>query len=132
MARRVNYAATARGAPPVFFLVFPTGTHQLATCFGVPTLVALSLVSVRRLLARPGERGGYVVDSVSDPDDDPDTENPIHLPRVLPQRSPENPLWQEPGDPDSTEKVGLYAIVTFQYSSTILSQVSYHIQYLFF
>jgi hypothetical protein len=28
--------------------------------------------------------------------------------------------------------VGLYSIVTFQYSSTTLYQVSYHIQYLFF
>ena len=29
-------------------------------------------------------------------------------------------------------KVGLHPIVTFQYSSTTLYQVSYHIQYLFF
>jgi hypothetical protein len=29
-------------------------------------------------------------------------------------------------------RVGLYPIVTFQYSSTTLYQVSYHIQYLFF
>jgi hypothetical protein len=29
-------------------------------------------------------------------------------------------------------EVGLYPIVTFQYSSTTLCQVSYHIQYLFF
>lgn len=100
----VNYAATARGVPPVFFLVFPTGTHQLATCFGVPTLVALSLVIVRRLLALPGERSGYIVDSVSDPDDDPDTEESIYLPQVLLHRSPENPLQQEPGDLDSMEK----------------------------
>jgi hypothetical protein len=28
--------------------------------------------------------------------------------------------------------LGLYPIVTFQYSSTTLYQVSYHIQYLFF
>ena len=28
--------------------------------------------------------------------------------------------------------VGLYPIVTFEYSSTTLYQVSYHIQYLFF
>jgi hypothetical protein len=104
LVRRVNYAATARGVPPVFFLVFPTGTHQLATCFGVPTLVALSLVIVRRLLALPGERSGYIVDSVSDPDDDPDTEESIYLPQVLLHRSPENPLQQEPGDLDSMEK----------------------------
>ena len=30
------------------------------------------------------------------------------------------------------EAVGLYPIVTFQYSSTTSYQVSYHIQYLFF
>jgi hypothetical protein len=29
-------------------------------------------------------------------------------------------------------RIGLYPIVTFQYSSTTLYQVSYHIQYLFF
>ena len=29
-------------------------------------------------------------------------------------------------------QVGLYPIVTFQYSSTALYQVSYHIRYLFF
>ena len=29
-------------------------------------------------------------------------------------------------------RLGLYPIVTFQYSSTTLSQVSYHIQHLFF
>jgi hypothetical protein len=29
-------------------------------------------------------------------------------------------------------RLGIYPIVTFQYSSTTLYQVSYHIQYLFF
>jgi hypothetical protein len=29
-------------------------------------------------------------------------------------------------------RLGLYPVVTFQYSSTALYQVSYHIQYLFF
>jgi hypothetical protein len=29
-------------------------------------------------------------------------------------------------------EIGLYPIITFQYSSTTLFQVSYHIQYLFF
>jgi hypothetical protein len=33
---------------------------------------------------------------------------------------------------DVVWEVGLYPIVTFQYSSTTLYQVSYHIQYLFF
>jgi hypothetical protein len=35
-------------------------------------------------------------------------------------------------DPSHSPEVGLYPIVTFQYSSTTLCQVSYHIQYLFF
>jgi hypothetical protein len=34
--------------------------------------------------------------------------------------------------PDLGLRVGLYPIVTFQYSSTTLYQVSYHIRYLFF
>ena len=33
---------------------------------------------------------------------------------------------------NDADQVGLYPIVTFQYSSTTLIQVSYHIQYLFF
>jgi coatomer protein complex subunit gamma len=40
----------------------------------------------------------------------------------------ENVTMQMEGD----EEVGLYPIVTFQYSSTTLYQASYHIQYLFF
>ena len=33
---------------------------------------------------------------------------------------------------DRMVRLGLYPIVTFQYSSTTLFQISYHIQYLFF
>jgi hypothetical protein len=39
---------------------------------------------------------------------------------------------RHPALPPRAEDLGLYPIVTFQYSSTTLYQVSYHIQYLFF
>ena len=50
-------------------------------------------------------------------------------PRQLTERRAGNPTVSE-----STRSVGvgLYPIVTFQYSPTTLYQVSYHIQYLFF
>jgi hypothetical protein len=49
--------------------------------------------------------------------------------RLCDRHAAENPFSDAPS---AEVGLGLYPIVTFQYSSTTLYQVSYHIQYLFF